>query len=107
VDRVTVRYRNPLELLRDLRRMGETNVLVERDRRPLTRPVLARAFEVYQERYGLPDGRVPATFEILTVTGWAPHESQQKPLRPGSAKARLADALNTVEHATGVKPGEG
>jgi SAM-dependent methyltransferase len=107
VDRVTVRYRNPLELLRDLRRMGETNVLVERDRRPLTRPVLARAFEVYQERYGLPDGRVPATFEILTVTGWAPHERQQKPLRPGSAKVRLADALNTVEHATGVKPGEG
>ena len=106
VDRVTVRYSNPLELLRDLRRMGETNVLVERDRRPLSRPVLARAFEVYQERYGLPDGRVPATFEILTVTGWAPHERQQKPLRPGSAKVRLADALNTVEHATGVKPGE-
>ncbi|HEX8569720.1 MAG TPA: methyltransferase domain-containing protein [Caulobacteraceae bacterium] len=106
VDRVTVRYRHPLELLRDLRRMGETNVLLNRDRRPLSRAVLARAFEVYQERYGLEDGRVPATFEIVTVTGWAPHESQQKPLRPGSAKMRLADALGTVEVPTGVKPGE-
>ena len=106
VDRVTVRYRHPLELLRDLRVMGETNVLVERDRRPLSRAVLARAFEVYRERYGEPDGRVPATFEILTVTGWAPHERQQKPLRPGSAKMRLADALGTVERSTGVKAGD-
>jgi SAM-dependent methyltransferase len=106
VDRVTVRYGHPLELLRDLRRMGETNVLLARDRRPLTRPVLTRAFEVYRERYGLEDGRVPATFEIVTVTGWAPHESQQKPLRPGSAKMRLADALGTVERSTGVKAGE-
>ena len=107
VDRVTVRYRHPLELLRDLRRMGETNVLVNRDRRPLSRAVLGRAFEVYGERYGLEDGRVPATFEIVTVTGWAPHESQQKPLPRGSAKMRLAEALGTVEQSTGVKPGEG
>jgi SAM-dependent methyltransferase len=72
VDRVTVRYAHPLRLLQDLRRMGETNVLLDRDRRPLTRPVLIRAFEIYEERFGLPDGRVPATFEIVAVTGWAP-----------------------------------
>jgi SAM-dependent methyltransferase len=72
VDRVTVRYEHPLRLLQDLRRMGETNVLLERDRRPLTRALLVRAFEIYQERFGLPDGRVPATFDIIAVTGWAP-----------------------------------
>ena len=99
IDRVTVRYTHPLKLLADLRAMGETNVLVDRDKTPLSRAVLARAFEIYVEQFGLADGRVPATFEIVTVTGWAPHESQQKPLRPGSAKARLADALGTVEQA--------
>ena len=98
IDRVTVRYANPLKLMADLRAMGETNALVDRARTPLTRPVLARAFEIYAERFGLPDGRIPATFEIVTVTGGAPHESQQKPLKPGSAKMRLADALGTVEH---------
>jgi hypothetical protein len=85
--------------------MGETNVLVGRDRRPLRRAVLLRALEVYVERFAEPDGRVPATFEIVTATGWAPHESQQKPLRPGSARTRLADALHTKEHSTGVKAG--
>lgn len=72
VDRLTVRYRDPLALLLDLRRMAETNVLIERDRRPLSRAVLARMAEVYAERFGLADGRVPAAFEIVTMTGWAP-----------------------------------
>jgi len=97
VDRVTVRYDHPLKLIADLRAMGETGVLAERHPRPLTRAVLARAFEIYSERFSEPDGRIRATFEILTLTGWTPDESQQKPLRPGSAKMRLADALGTVE----------
>lgn len=97
VDSVTVRYASPLALLRDLRAMGETNVLRERPQRGLGRPVLLRAMELYGQRFSGPDGKVAATFEILTLTGWAPHESQQKPLRPGSAKMRLADALGTVE----------
>jgi SAM-dependent methyltransferase len=97
VDSVAVRYAHPLALLRDLRAMGETNVLRDRPRRPLTRRVLLRAMELYGQRFSGPDGKVVATFEIITVTGWAPHESQQKPLKPGSAKMRLADALGTVE----------
>lgn len=97
VDRVTVRYAHPLALLRDLRAMGETNVLRDRPRRPLSRRVLSRVLELYDQRFGGPDGKVAATFEILTLTGWAPHESQQKPLKPGSAKMRLADTLGTVE----------
>lgn len=98
VDRVTVRYAHPLKLLADLRAMGETSVLAERHPKPLTRTILARAFEIYVEKFAEPDGRVPASFEILTLTGWTPAESQQKPLKPGSAKMRLADALKTVEH---------
>lgn len=98
VDRVTVRYAHPLKLLADLRAMGETSVLAERHPKPLTRQVLSRAFEIYVERFAEPDGRVPATFEILTLTGWAPDPSQQKPLKPGSAKMRLADALGVVEN---------
>jgi SAM-dependent methyltransferase len=97
VDRITVRYDHPLKLMADLRAMGETNALVERPRRPLSRPVLARMCELYQTRHAGPDGRVSATFEIVSLTGWAPHESQQQPLKPGSAKARLADALGVVE----------
>ena len=104
VDRVTVRYAHPLKLMADLRAMGETNVLLDRAPHPLTRAVLGRAFEIYSERFAGPDGRIPATFEILTLTGWAPHPDQQQPLRPGSAKVRLADALNTVEHSAGEKP---
>ena len=98
IDRVTVSYEHPIWLMADLRRMGETSVLAERHPRPLTRTLLARASELYVERFGGPDGRVPATFEIITLTGWAPHENQQKPLRPGSAKMSLAEALGTVEH---------
>ncbi len=98
VDRVTVRYDHPIRLMADLRAMGETSVLLDRPRTPLSRRVLARTAEVYAERFALADGRIPATFEIVTLTGWAAHESQQQPLKPGSAKMRLADALNTVEH---------
>jgi hypothetical protein len=103
VDTVTVRYDHPLRLAADLRAMGETNVLFERPRTPLTRPVLARASALYQERFGTADGRIPATFEIITLTGWAPHPDQQQPLRPGSAKARLADALRAREQGAGDK----
>ena len=105
VDRVTVRYDHPLKLMTDLRRMGETSVLAERHPRPLTRRVLARAFEIYRQNFADPDGRLPATFEILTLTGWSPSETQQKPLRPGSAKMRLADALGGEEHSVpGTRP---
>jgi len=98
VDRVTVRYAHPLKLLADLRQMGETNALAERHPRRLSRAVLGRAFELYVERFAEADGRVPATFEILTLTGWAPHASQQQPLKPGSAKMRLAEALGVEEN---------
>lgn len=98
VDRVTVRYAHPLKLLADLRAMGETNVLVDRPRAPLNRAILARAFALYTEKFAEADGRIRATFEIITLTGWAPHPDQQQPLKPGSAKMRLADALGVVEH---------
>ncbi|MDB5483061.1 MAG: SAM-dependent methyltransferase [Caulobacteraceae bacterium] len=104
-DVVTVRYEHPLRLLADLRAMGETSALLERPAVPLTRAVLTRACQLYQERNAGPDGRVPGTFEILTLTGWAPHPDQQRPLRPGSAKARLADALGAVERPAGEKAG--
>lgn len=104
VDRVVVRYGDPLSLLHDLRRMGAANPLTDRRRTPLTRRTLARLFEVYAERFSDPDGRLRATFEIAWVSGWAPHESQQKPLRPGSAKMRLAEALRVPE---GKLPGMG
>ncbi len=105
VDRVTVRYDHALALMADLRAMGETSVLVEGAGRPLTRPLIARAAELYAERFGQADGRIPATFEILTLTGWSPHERQQQPLRPGSARMRLADALGAKEQSAGEKAG--
>ncbi|WP_122465903.1 methyltransferase domain-containing protein [Brevundimonas lutea] len=95
VDRVTVRYDDILALTRDLRAMGETNVLAGLTR-PLRRGVLARAQAIYTERWG-EGGRIPATFEIISLAGWAPHESQQKPAARGSATTRLADVLGTVE----------
>ena len=104
-DSHTVRYASALHLMRDLRAMGATNVLVERDRRPLRRAVLKRAIEVYGERFADADGRVRATFDIISLSGWAPHESQQQPLRPGSAAVRLADALGTRERPAGEKAG--
>jgi SAM-dependent methyltransferase len=96
-DTVTVTYGDPLALMRELRAMGATNVLRARRRAPLRRATLLRAVEIYRERFGLADGRIPATFEILTLTAWAAHASQQRPLQPGSAKARLADALKVPE----------
>jgi SAM-dependent methyltransferase len=105
IDRVTVRYSSPLALMHDLRRMGATNILTERRRKPLRRATLRRLFEIYAERFADPDGRIRATFEIVWLSGWAPHESQQKPLQPGSAKTRLADALRTTEISTGEKAG--
>jgi len=98
VDRVSVSYEHPLRLLADLRQMGETNALAERHPRAMTRSLLGRACEIYQQRFAGPDGRVSASFEILTLTGWAPHASQQQPLKPGAAKMRLAEALGVVEH---------
>jgi len=97
VDRVVVRYGSPLTLLQDLRRMGATNVLIERHRRPLARRVLMRALEVYATRFADPDGKVRATFDLVWLSGWAPHESQQKPLKPGSARMSLAEALKPRE----------
>ncbi len=105
-DVVTVRYGEPMKLLADLRAMGETSALRERNPRGLSRRILARAFEIYRQRYSDEDNRVRATFEVLTATGWSPHESQPKPLKPGSAKMRLAHALNTEEKSAGEKPGE-
>ena len=105
LDRVTVRYASAIALIRDVRAMGESNVLVDRARKPLTRPVLRRAAEIYHERFSEADGRVRATFDIVTLTGWAPHPDQQQPLRPGSAKMRLADALHVKERSAGEKSG--
>ncbi len=92
----TVLYRDMGHLMQDLRAMGESNALAARLRKATRRAIFARASELYQGLHG-PDGRVPATFEFVVLTGWAPHESQQKPLRPGSATSRLADALQATE----------
>jgi NADH dehydrogenase [ubiquinone] 1 alpha subcomplex assembly factor 5 len=100
-DTVEVTYADALALMRDLRAMGETNAAVERRRSFTRRATLARAAAVYGERFGRGDGRIPASFEIITLTAWAPHESQPKPLPPGSATARLADALGAVERPAG------
>jgi SAM-dependent methyltransferase len=105
VDRLTVRYASPLALMHDLRRMGAANALVERRRTPLRRATLRRMVEIYAERFADADGRLRATFEIVWLSGWAPHPSQQKPLAPGSARTRLADALGTTEISTGEKTG--
>ena len=103
VDRVTVRYDSVFGLMHDLRRMGATNALLARRRTPLKRATLQRMAEIYAQRFADDDGRVRATFEIVWLSGWAPHPDQQQPLKPGSAKARLADALGTREISTGEK----
>jgi SAM-dependent methyltransferase len=105
VDHVCVRYDSPVRLMHDLRRMGATNALAERRRAVLRRATLARLVDVYAERFADPDGRVRASFDIIWLSGWAPHASQQQPLRPGSARMRLADALGTQELSAGEKPG--
>lgn len=97
VDRLTVRYDTLFDLMLDLRAMGMTNPLVGRSRVPVGRRFFERTAAIYAERFSDSDGRIRATFAIVNLSGWAPHESQQKPLRPGSAKASLADALGTVE----------
>jgi SAM-dependent methyltransferase len=93
VDRVVVRYDSAFALMADLRRMGATNILVERRRTPTRRATMLRMAEVYAERFSDPDGRIRATFDIIWLSGWAPHDSQPKPLRPGSAKASLEAAV--------------
>jgi SAM-dependent methyltransferase len=95
LDRAPVRYGDIFGLMRDLRGFGAANALADRSRRPLRRDVLARAATAYADAFADPDGRVRATFDILWLNAWAPHESQPKPLKPGSATARLADALKT------------
>jgi SAM-dependent methyltransferase len=104
-ERFDVTYATPLDLMRDLRAMGETNVMRARLAVPMRRDMMARACEIYTERFALPDGRIPATFEVLFLTGWAPAPGQQQPLRPGSARARLAEALGVAERGAGEKAG--
>lgn len=96
-DRVTVSYEHPLRLMADLRAMAESNILHDRPRTGLNRAILTRTSELYFERFADAEGRIAATFEIITLSGWKAHESQQKPLRPGTAKMRLADALGVKE----------
>jgi len=93
VDRVVVRYDNAFALMQDLRRMGASNILFERRRTPTRRATLLKMAQIYAERFADPDGRIRATFDIIWLSAWAPHESQQKPLRPGSAKASLEEAV--------------
>jgi SAM-dependent methyltransferase len=93
VDRVVVRYDNVFALIADLRRMGATNILLERRRTPTRRATMLRLAEIYSERFADPDGRIRATFDVIWLSAWAPHESQPKPLRPGSATASLEEAV--------------
>ena len=101
VERTVVRYGDFSSLVRDLRAMGETNALVERNRAPMSRALLAATIAHYVANFSDPDGKLRATFDIVYLTGWAPHESQQQALKPGSAKARLAEALGTSEKSAG------
>ena len=105
VERVTVRYDSAFDLMRDLRRMGATNPLVARSRAPLRRQTLLQMADIYARRFADGDGRIRATFDIVWLAGWAPHPDQQQPLKPGSAKTRLADALGTREISADEKAG--
>ena len=96
VDQLVVRYDNALALMEDLRRMGATNVMIERRRMPTRRATMLRMSQIYAERFSDPDGRIRATFDVIWLSGWAPHESQPKPLRPGSAKASLEAAVKNL-----------
>ncbi len=102
----TVRYGDPFRLLADLKGMGETAAFASGSP-PLSRAVLMRGMEIYRERFSDADGKVRATFEFVTLSGWAPSPDQPKPKRPGSATVRLADALGVKEQPTGEKPGRG
>jgi hypothetical protein len=97
IDTVVVRYASAFALMQDLRRMGATNILVERRRAPTRRATLLRMAEIYAERFSDPDGRIRARFEIVWLSGWAPDASQPKPLKPGSATASLADAVRGMK----------
>lgn len=97
VETVTVRYESMFGLLRDLRAMGATSALLDRSRKPATRQLFARAAEIYGERFSDPDGRIRATFALVWLSGWAPHASQQQPLKPGSGQVSLAEVLGTKE----------
>lgn len=103
-DVVTVRYDTVFGLFRDLKSMGETAAFAGSRGKPLTRSLIARVADIYADQFADSDGRIRATFEIVTLTGWAPHVSQQKPLRPGSAKMRLSQALGVTEMSAGEKP---
>jgi SAM-dependent methyltransferase len=105
VERVMVRYDSAFDLMHDLRRMGATNPLVARRRVPLRRNTLMRMADIYARRFADSDGRIRASFDIVWLSGWAPHPDQQQPLRPGSAKVRLAEALGTHEISAGDKAG--
>jgi SAM-dependent methyltransferase len=105
LDRLIARYDSPIALMHDLRALAATNPMIERSRRPLKRALLERMVEIYREKFSDADGRIRATFDIVWVSGWAPHPGQQKPLPPGSAQKRLADALGTKEHPAGEKAG--
>jgi hypothetical protein len=97
VDRIVVRYDSAFALMADLRRMGATNILIERRRAPTRRATMLRMAQIYGERFADPDGRIRVTFDVIWLSGWAPHESQQQPLRPGSAKASLAEAVRKTK----------
>ncbi len=101
-DLVEVTYSSPLALMQEIKAMAASNMLVERRRTPVTRGLLLRAAEIYQERFGLPNGRILAIFEIVTLTGWVPHESQQKPLQPGSAQVSLTEILKSPSKDPGA-----
>lgn len=103
LDSITVTYPNALALMQELRGMGESNAVKARRRSLSRRATLLRAAALYEERHGTPDGRIPATFQVLFLTAWAPDASQQQPLKPGSAKMRLAEALKTDEIGAGDK----
>jgi SAM-dependent methyltransferase len=105
VERTVIRFSDFAALVRELRLMGETNALTERLRKPMPRAMLAAAVAHYAAHFADPDGKLRATFDIVYLTGWAPHESQPQPLKPGSARSRLAQALGTREESTGEKPG--
>ena len=102
-DRLTIHYDTLFHLIADLRAMGETSALVQAPRGVPPRALFQEAARIYAERHGGSDNRIAATIDILYLHGWAPHDSQQKPLRPGSAKSRLADALGTEERSAGDK----
>lgn len=104
-DRITIRYDSVFDLFRDLRALGATSILTQRSSRPLTRHLLAHIADIYAAKFADADGRIRATVDIVWMSGWVPHDSQQKPLKPGTAKARLADAFSVKEYSAGESTG--